>query len=450
MAPGGKNNITFRFTNGTNDNAGNDEQNAIREAFRIWSDYSQIIFTEVVGSADINIAWAVGDHGDGNPFDGPGGVLAHAFFPPPNGGPFAGNVHFDDDETWTMNERADWQQPIDLVTVAAHEIGHALGLAHSNVNCALMNAFYAGSHRYLAQDDIDGIRSIYGRVSAIGSLNNGVCTNSTYLFRNVPTGAVVNWVSSDPTIATAATININQAIVTRTGNANGTIRLTGTMNLPCGANVAEWVDIPVGGDAVGYYTINTSTTQNNLVNGSGSFITAQRGQNVYVHFQLTTNNLSSIVWSYDNVTSSGNPFTAWFTAPLTGYTNLYKTVYLNATSPCGLIQNYYPFTIMSLGWTYAMVASPNPTTGNINLAITTVADTATNVKIAAVTTATVLDNSTKIYLYDFNTSSLVKQWNFSENKILNYNLNIAGIKQGVYILKMQRDNKITNTKVIVQ
>lgn len=42
----------------------------------------------------------------------------------------------------------------------SHEIGHALGLAHSDDPNALMYPFYSGA-RNLDQDDIDGIRSIY-------------------------------------------------------------------------------------------------------------------------------------------------------------------------------------------------------------------------------------------------------------------------------------------------
>ncbi len=55
--------------------------------------------------ADIDIAFGVGDHSDldpetrkfDEPFDGEGETLAHAYFPF-----FGGNVHFDDDEDWSV------------------------------------------------------------------------------------------------------------------------------------------------------------------------------------------------------------------------------------------------------------------------------------------------------------------------------------------------------------
>jgi hypothetical protein len=153
------NHVTYSFMNFTGDLTQQIIIDSIRDAFTRWSTVCNLVFTEVRGTGDIAISFASGDHSDGAPFDGPGNVLAHGFYPPPNGGQRAGDLHFDDAETWSMNNPP---TGIDLLTVAIHEIGHTLGLDHSNVTESIMFAFYGGIRRNLHTDDIAGIRSIYG------------------------------------------------------------------------------------------------------------------------------------------------------------------------------------------------------------------------------------------------------------------------------------------------
>ncbi|XP_057493626.1 metalloendoproteinase 2-MMP-like [Actinidia eriantha] len=130
-------------------------------AFVRWSDVIPMTFTETASfsTADIRIGFFSGDHGDGEPFDGVLGTLAHAFSPP------SGRLHLDGDENWVVNgSPSTAYAAVDLESVAVHEIGHLLGLGHSSVEEAIMYpTISTGSRRVeLASDDIQGIQYLYG------------------------------------------------------------------------------------------------------------------------------------------------------------------------------------------------------------------------------------------------------------------------------------------------
>jgi hypothetical protein len=125
-------------------------------AFNTWASATQFSFSQAQNylNADLVIGFHRGSHGDGFPFDGPGGTLAHAF------APTNGRFHYDADELWSIGAVPN---AFDLQTVAVHEIGHLLGLGHSGITGAIMfPSVSAGvTKNVLHADDINGIRVLY-------------------------------------------------------------------------------------------------------------------------------------------------------------------------------------------------------------------------------------------------------------------------------------------------
>ncbi|XP_053657492.1 matrix metalloproteinase-16 isoform X2 [Cherax quadricarinatus] len=152
--------ITYKITKYPKALLQNDVDREIKAAFKVWEDVTDLTFTaSSSGKVHIEIRFERGEHGDGDPFDGPGGTLAHAYFPI-----YGGDAHFDDTEAWTIKS----YRGTNLFQVAAHEFGHSLGLSHSDVQSALMAPFYRGYEPSfkMDEDDISGIQALYGVKSA--------------------------------------------------------------------------------------------------------------------------------------------------------------------------------------------------------------------------------------------------------------------------------------------
>ncbi|XP_072525145.1 matrix metalloproteinase-28 [Salminus brasiliensis] len=155
-----KRHLTYRIMNWPRHLSPGPVRLAVQTAFQLWSNVSGLVFQEVSeGPTDIRLAFYEGEHNDGtsNAFDGPGGALAHAFFP------CRGEAHFDKAERWTLNGH----KGHNLFLVTAHEIGHTLGLEHSPVRHALMSPYYKklGRNLLLSWDDITAVQQLYGKPS---------------------------------------------------------------------------------------------------------------------------------------------------------------------------------------------------------------------------------------------------------------------------------------------
>lgn len=111
------------------------------------------------------------------PFDGDGGILAHAFFPYEESD-LGGDIHFDNDEKWIDKMDNKGYDGIDFYTVALHELGHSLGLSHTPITNAVMFPYYNGyddsPQPQLGYDDILGMYDLYSELSQL-----------TYLFLSI-------------------------------------------------------------------------------------------------------------------------------------------------------------------------------------------------------------------------------------------------------------------------
>jgi hypothetical protein len=210
----------------------------IARAFDEWARYANFSITPASGpnlARSIDILFARYAHGDAYPFDGPGGMLAHTFYPvPANPEPIAGDVHLDADENWSVGGA------VDIFSVALHEIGHALGLGHSDNPNAVMYPYYR-RQTGLSGDDIAGIQSLYGAKitasqppAAGGAPAGGTGTGTA----GAGTGTATGPTPVKDTVAPTMTIaSPGGSIVSAYA---GTITISGTAGDNVGVTAVKW------------------------------------------------------------------------------------------------------------------------------------------------------------------------------------------------------------------
>ena len=132
-------------------------RNVLKNAMKAWESVnSRVKFTEKRGGGTPDIYFMFGKN-----LEGANGIAETHIRCSPNCAIDRSVIVFNDELVWTDKLPTPWGQRY-LLSTALHEIGHGLGLKHSNVRRAIMYAInHSGRSLELHQDDIDGIRAAY-------------------------------------------------------------------------------------------------------------------------------------------------------------------------------------------------------------------------------------------------------------------------------------------------
>ncbi len=191
--------VTFAFDDGFSVNGLSTDRAKMLfvSALQTWANYAPLNFIETAdpGSGDMVDIFA-----QSSAIDGLGQTLAYTYFPT------GGDITYDTAEVWTESS---------FLETTAHELGHSLGLDHEDDTLSIMNSVLGNRYAnvdtpFLFEDDINGIRSLYG--SGKGSVFTLNSTPNPFTPEPTTTGPnlVINGSFEDVPISTGESAGYRQ------------------------------------------------------------------------------------------------------------------------------------------------------------------------------------------------------------------------------------------------
>ncbi len=371
------------------------QRTAIHNAFSMWNGAAGITFSEVSDpvKADVKLRWATYEHNcNYGSFDGLGGTLAHTT---PYSDPNWCEIHFDDSENWSIAM---------LTTVAAHELGHVLGVAHSDDISALMYPTYSSSRSSITLDDLRGIWTVYSVTPTISG-PSVFCDGETitYTLQNVPSSMPISWNASN-----------KGSIVSTLGN---TMKLTSrSASLPYSN-----IDAKLSGTTLASKVVQIGRSVVTKVNGP---TTVKVGKSGTYSFEVDWYNSSTgrLVWEvlpstgvYTSITNS--QLTATFNNP----GNYTLRCYIETA--CGVGGTGY--LGVTVGYNYAVLVNKEAKTILVSEDVNNNPNNITQY----------IDQNSSYEIFDLLKATLVLNGNLSP--MGNTTIDMNSLPQGVYLLKLR-------------
>jgi subtilisin family serine protease len=293
----------------------------------------------------------------------------------------------------------------------------------------------------------------YGRLNACAALSSipnvypfiisgatELCSGSTYSVLGLPAGAIITgWTSSDTAVATITA----DGIANRTGN--GAVTFTATISIPnrCGTttkSIRIYAGLP---------PLITGTIAPMFDTTSTCYLT--KSSKTYTFGLNPMNNgagINNYYWGfYDSQTGDSNNLIQSTTNPSFDAGFPYAGDYILFVRPvngCGLgniiTRNIMADDDCSSAGTFTVVVSPNPAK---NIAYVTIDQN------RLLPRKLLKDESVYIELFNFYTGQRQKEWCF-KYKVKHYVLNLSGLRDGPYVLRVTQGRDQRSMKLILR